>query len=177
MRSQALKDVVKLSCMIAFPRWSIFARNIKQAQDTANGITPEMFAKSINERSYAHKKVAEGDFDPEAPRMHVEWSAIDNKIAEQRLTDFSEQMRPVWDFLHAQEAWFRATDALLVAKADEEKPAASKAIRDELEKVLKLLPDLGAQVKGQEQALIAALALQAEESVEFQKKRAPRDLP
>ena len=98
-RMEALKEVVQLSCLIAFPRWSVFARNLEQAKDTAAGITGEMFAKSINERSYAHKKVAEGDFDPEAPRMHVEWAAIDGKIAEQRLTDYSGQMQPVWEFL------------------------------------------------------------------------------
>ena len=176
-RMEALKEVVKLSCLIAFPRWSVFARNLEQAKDTAEGITGEMFAKSINERSYAHKKVAEGDFDPEAPRMHVEWAAIDAKIAGQRLTDYAEQMTPVWEFLHQQKAWFQATDALLRAAGEEQLAAARKGIRDELVKVLKLLPNLGAQLNGQEAELVAALAGQTEESVEFQKKRAPADLP
>jgi len=177
-RLEALKEVVKLSCLIAFPRWSVFARNLDQATDTAGAIAAQDFANSINERSYAHKKVPLDQVDTEAPRVHVEWAGIDASIAQQRLDDFAGEMEPIWSFIHQQTKHFQNMDALIGAvRAKGDRSAARKAVRDELARILPKLPNLAAQIEGQEQTLLDALAQQADESAVFLNTRAPEDQP
>jgi hypothetical protein len=177
-RMEALKEVVQLSCLIAFPRWSVFAKNLAQAGETAAEIDPKEFARSINERSYAHKKVPLDQVDPGAPRVHVEWAGIDEKIARQRLDDFAEGMRPIWSFVHQQKKHFENMDALIRAiQGNAARADARKAVREELAKILPKLANLSAQIKGQEAALLDALSGQAEESAQFQVTRAPEEKP
>ena len=142
--------------------------------------------RSINFRSYAHfmPKVPRGT-EKEAekndvawpedwhtwPRVHLEWQNIDAKIARQRLDDFKSGMQPVWEFIQGQTAFFRAADALsakLKAKGDAGTERA--AVVTEVDKLLKLLPNLEAQVTAFEAdrpALVAFLAGQVEESCAF----------
>ena len=105
-------------------------------------------------------------------------AGIDETIARQRLDNFASGMQPVWDFVHTQKKHFHNMDALLkVIKATGDRTAAIKAVHDELALILPRLANLSAQVKGQEEALLTALTLQAEESAVFQSKRAPKEDP
>ena len=167
----AMLDVVKLSCLIAMPRWGVTEANVEDVKNTADEIGAEQFAASINERSYAHEA---GDFD--APRIHLEWAQIDSKIGAQRLKDFKDRMTPVWSFLHQQKAFFKGTDALITAiRTKANRSAARTAIKAALDTVVKNgLPALASLMSADEKtALIAALTGQAEESAQFQVTRVP----
>lgn len=167
-RMEAFKEVVMLSCCIAMSRWGITAQNLDGVTDTAGQVTDELFAASINRRSYAFQD----DFD--APRVHCEWAKIDKVIAGQRLKDFKGEMGPIWDFLHGQKTHFANMDALIAAiRAKGDLVAPKKAVRAELAKVLAKLVNLKAQVGGDEQVFLDALTAQCEESAQFQVTRVP----
>lgn len=162
-RLEAFKEVVTLSCLVAFPRWGINAGNLSSVDDTAGQISKEQFADSINERSYGHLD----DYD--SPRVHVEWAKIDAVIAKQRLDDYKSGMKPIWELIRGQGAYFAAMDELIKAVTDKApRKTARDKVRGELSKVLDKLPNLKAQIGGDVDALLDALAGQCEESAQFQ---------
>jgi len=112
-------DVVKLSCLVAMPRWGINASNLSGVRDTAAVVTAQEFAQSINERSYCHLRTVASDgrelLDPLSPRLHLEWAGIDEKTAQQRLDDFRNGMTPVWEFIQRQGTYFGLVDAFIQA--------------------------------------------------------------
>ncbi len=186
-RYEALKEVVKLSCLVNFPRWDINAKNLAQVGDTAVDIKVEQFRRSINSRSYGHLAPKLSDQPPpndafgkpkeeklpkdhaEWPRVHLEWALIDDTIAQQRLDDFREGMNPIWEFIRGQGAYFTAADALSdVLQKKQDPKQARAAVRAELVKVLDLLTNLKDQVaEDARKEFLDFLAGQVQESCEF----------
>jgi hypothetical protein len=187
------QDVVKLSCLIAMPRWGIDATNVRQVLNTDQGVvTAATFAASINKRSYTHMPIEfymDGNVrkpltDIYSPRVHLEWSLITEKIAEQRIREYRASMLPVWTFLHTQTDYFGKVSALMkvISKKDDSskgryaRQQARKAVGDSLKAIVRSqLTTLMGKIPAEDQAeFYESITAQAEQTASFQLLRAQR---